>query len=156
MNVIEHIDNLTRHIDLVRYNCLLLGKRLIEKNEVQFGVQLIARGFKHDVSKFTGIEWDFLHNGPDVPDKELKYAIDVHQSGNDHHPEYWGGLEEMPRIAIAEMVCDWYARAQEFGTSLREWIDEKAVSKYNINRRGKQFKWIKEFVDILLQDSFKA
>lgn len=155
MNTIEHIENLCRHIDLVRENCLLLGKRLIEKGEEQLGVQLIARGYKHDNTKFFGIEFDYLHVGPDVPDKELKYAVDVHQSGNDHHPEYWGGFEEMPRIAVAEMTCDWLARAQEFGTALRDWIDEKAVQKYNINKRGKRYKWIKEFVDLLLQDSFK-
>ena len=28
----------------------------------------------------------------------------------------------MPEISVAEMVCDWYARAQEFGTGLRDWI----------------------------------
>lgn len=150
-----HIENLTRHIDLVRENCLLLGKRLIETGEDQLGVQLIARGYRHDNSKFFGIEFDYLHNGPDTPEKELRLAIDTHQSHNDHHPEFWDGLEEMPRVALAEMVCDWYARAQEFGTSLREWIDKTATQKYNIVKRGKQAKQIKEFVDLLLQDSFK-
>lgn len=155
MNTSEHIANLTRHIDLVREACKLLGSRLIEKGEEQFGIRLIARGYQHDVSKFFGIEWDFLHNGPDVPDKELKHAVETHQLSNDHHPEYWGSIEETPRIAIAEMVCDWYARSQEFGTSLREWIDNDAVKRYNLKKRGKHYQWIKEFVDELLQDSFK-
>ena len=154
MNTIEHLNNLTRHINLVRDACELLGRRLIEKGEENLGIQLIARGYKHDVSKFFGPEWDFLHNGTNVPDKELKYAINCHQSGNDHHPEFWGGIEEMPRVAIAEMVADWYARGQEFGTSLRDWIDETAVERYNINKRGKHYKWIKEFVDILLFNTF--
>lgn len=152
---LEHVLNLSRHIDLVRNNCLLLGQRLIEKNEDELGIQLIARGYRHDNSKFFGIEFDYLHNGVDTPDKELSLAIETHQSNNDHHPEFWNGVDQMPRIAIAEMVCDWYSRSQEFGTSLREWIDETAITKYNINKRSHQYKWIKEFVDLLLQDSFK-
>jgi len=153
---LEHIENLTRHLDLVREGCLLLGKRLIEKGEDQLGVQLIARGYRHDNSKFFGIEFDYLHNGPDTPDKELRLAIDTHQSHNDHHPEFWpNGIEDMSRIHVAEMLVDWYARAQEFGTSLREWIDKTAIDKYDIGKRSKHHKWIKEFVDLLLQDSFK-
>lgn len=155
MNTIEHLNNLTRHINLVRDACELLGHRLIEKGEESLGIRLIARGYQHDVSKFLGIEWNYLHNGPDVPEKELKQAVTAHQFSNDHHPEFWGGVEEMPRIAVAEMTCDWYARSQEFGSSLREWIDETAVVKYNINKRGKHYKWIKEFVDLILQDTFK-
>jgi hypothetical protein len=154
--VLKHINDLTRHIDLVRDNCLLLGVRLVEAGEIELGVQLIERGYKHDISKFSGIEFKYLHNGPDVPIKELELAIKEHQSQNDHHPEFWTeGVEDMSRAAIGEMVADWFARSQEFGTSLRNWIDEEAIVRYNINKRGKQYKWIKEFLDILLNDPFK-
>lgn len=73
---------------------------------------------------------------------------------NSHHPEFWGGFEHMPAIAIAEMTCDIFARSQEFGTGLRDWIKEKFVEKNNINTRGKKYKQMMDFVDILLEDSF--
>lgn len=74
----EHLDNLVRHIELVRSATLLLGKRLIAKGQTDFGRILIANGFMHDVSKFSGIEWDYLHAGKDVPKDKLEMAIENH------------------------------------------------------------------------------
>jgi Family of unknown function (DUF5662) len=151
----EHIDNLVRHIDLVRGACLLLGKRLMARGRQEFGRLLIARGFEHDVSKFYGIEWDFLHVGQDVPAEQLELAVKQHTRTNSHHPEYWGGFENMPELSIAEMVCDWYARGMEFGTSLRDWINNVAVEKYQIAREGERFRTLNTFVDLLLGDPFR-
>jgi hypothetical protein len=155
MNINDHLDNLIRHIDLVRENCILLGKRLIGQGRKDFGRLLIANGFVHDQSKFFGIEWQYLHVGPDVDKDHLQDAIKQHTACNTHHPEYWGGMENMPEIACAEFLCDCYARAQEFGTSLREWLVEEAVEKYHIDLEGDQWKWIQNFTNLLLQDSFK-
>ena len=54
----QHLDNLVRHIELVRDACLLLGKRLIARDRQELGRILIAHGFTHDTSKFQGIEWE--------------------------------------------------------------------------------------------------
>jgi hypothetical protein len=150
----EHLDNLVRHIELVRGACLLLGKRLMAHDRQEFGRILIARGFEHDVSKFSGIEWDYLHAGRDVPKEQLELAVRQHVRTNTHHPEYWGGVENMPEIAVAEMVCDWYARSQEFGTCLREWITTQAVEKFRIDLGGEQYGWVEKFVALLLEDQF--
>lgn len=152
LNVEDHIDNLVRHIELVQQGCLLLGKRLIDSGKSEFGRILIAHGFCHDNSKFYGVEWDYLHAGNDVPKDELNVAIKQHSLTNCHHPEHWGDINEMPSIYLAECVVDWYARAQEFGTGLREWIKEKAISKYNISELT--LKEINGYVDMLLQNSF--
>jgi hypothetical protein len=151
----EHLDNLVRHINLVRESCTLLGRRLIKQGRTDFGRLLIARGFRHDASKFSGIEWDYLHTGPDVPEEKLSAAIAQHVRTNDHHPEFWGGVENMPEIATVEMVCDWYARSQEFGTGLRDWIEQEAIDKYKIKKDSDQHKWIMATIDLLLQDPFK-
>jgi hypothetical protein len=151
----EHLENLIRHLELVRCACLLLGRRLMAQGRKDFGRLLIARGFAHDASKFHGIEWDYLHAGPDVPAEALRLAIAQHRRTNPHHPEFWGGLASMPEVFVAEMVCDWYARSQEFGTDLREWIEEEAVKNYQIDRESDQYQWIRQFVDLLLRDSFK-
>jgi len=150
----EHLDNLVRHIELVREACILLGKRLMAEGRKEFGRILISKGFVHDASKFSGIEWEYLHAGRDVPKEKLELAVQQHVRTNPHHPEYWGGFENMPEIYIAEMVCDWYARAMEFGTGLREWIRTTAIERYQIDTDGDRYKWLIKFVDTLLLDHF--
>jgi hypothetical protein len=119
------------------------------EGKIDFGRKLIARGYLHDNSKFSGIEWMYLHMGQDVPPNELTMAIQNHQSNNEHHPEFWSGIEHMPEIAIAEMVCDWYARSSEFGTDFRNWIMTSAVQRYKIDTEGKQYASIMKYVDML-------
>jgi hypothetical protein len=150
----EHLDDLVRHINMVRDNCLLLGERLMNEGRVKFGLALIARGFSHDVSKFAGIEWDYLHAGKDTPKEQLALAVKQHNHTNDHHPEFWGGIEEMPPLAVAEMVCDWLARSQERGTNVRDWIKSEGIERFKIDVNGEQYKLIQEYLNILLQDSF--
>ncbi len=154
MKLQEHLANLQRHIDIVREACILMGNRLIEQGRTQIGVGLISRGYKHDASKFNGIEFQFLHHGLDVAQEVLPLVIEHHRVTNDHHPEYWLGIDNMPEIAVYEMVCDWYGRSQEFGTGLKEWITTVAVSKYNIKRRSQVKKWIDNAVKLLLVNSF--
>lgn len=151
----EHLDNLIRHIELVRDAGVLLGKRLMRAGEKEFGRLLIARVFVHDATKFYGAEWKYLHAGKDVPQDKLELAITQHRETNEHHPEYWGGISRMPELAVAEMVCDWYARAQEFGTGLRDWIKEHAVERFKIVKDSPQHQWITKFVDLLLEDPFR-
>ena len=68
-----------------------------------------------------------------LKDKDaFKLAWQQHVTTNPHHPEFWGGVENMPDFAIAEMVCDWYARSQEFGASVREWYQDEAMGKFKI------------------------
>ncbi len=150
----QHLDNLVRHIELVREATLLLGKRLITQGRHELGRILIAQGFIHDASKFHGIEWDYLHAGRDVSKDALELAIKQHTRTNSHHPEYWGKISDMPESFVAEMVCDWYARAMEFGTDLRAWIKNTAISKYDIDINGLQYRWIVNFVDMLLENYF--
>ena len=42
--------------------------------------------------------------------KEMKPAIDHHQSVNFHHPEFFkNGIKDMTLIDLTEMLCDWKA-----------------------------------------------
>lgn len=153
----KQLEGILKHINHVREDCELLGLRLIEQGEAELGRMLIANGLIHDNSKLYGTEWQYLHT--EVKEKDEKafaIAFQQHISTNPHHPEYWpGGIEEMSRIFIAEMVCDWRTRAYEFGTDLREWCKDDACRKYKISHSGKVYKEIKEFMDMLLERKFK-
>lgn len=153
----EKIRHIARHIRNVEDNCLLLGERLIEKGEIDLGHKLIANGYVHDASKFHGIEWEQmvpgepLANGAKV---KLKLAVQHHNRTNPHHPEYWGNIRSMPRLFLAEMVADWKARSEEFGTSLRDWIDDQATKRFAFDTHEKVYKDIMEFVELLCAKPF--
>jgi hypothetical protein len=114
----------------------------------------VANSFLHDNSKFHGIEWIYLV--PNPQDKELlKVAVQNHSTMNPHHPEYWGGVAEMPDVYIAELCCDLHARSGEFGTSLKEYLQEVFMKKHNITTSMKVYRKIKYFMDLLLDEPFK-
>ncbi len=158
MNQIEleklRLRKLIKHITGVQENCNELAFKLSERGEHDFARQLIANGMVHDVSKFSGIEWEHLHEGAD---KALfKEALLQHVTTNSHHPEFYGegGIHDMPRIYTAEMVADWYQRSKEFGSDLQEWINEVAKERWNFDFRSEVGKEIKDFVTLLLDKRF--
>lgn len=153
MTDLEKLEKITRHINNVRENCELLGKKLIEKGETALGRQLIANGFTHYNSKFFGIEWEYLDGAGDKDKQEL--AIRQHNLVNLHHPNAWSSIKEMPRLYIAEFVADVCARASEFGTNVREWVDNSATKKYAFTKRDKVYREIVEFLNLLLEKPFK-
>ena len=148
------LHTILRHIQGVQANCNELAFRLAANGENDFARQLIANGLLHDNSKLSGIEWEFLHD--DVSDELFQEALEHHRTTNEHHPEFWGadGIHDMPRIYVAEMVCDWKQRSSEFGSDLMEWIDEKAKKKWNFDCRDKAGKEIRDFTKLLLDKRF--
>ena len=153
-------DNIIRHIKNVQDNCLLLGKRLIERGDINLGKMLIANGLQHDYSKFTGIEFEFmspkLFHEEDEAKLKLKLAIQQHRSVNPHHVEYWNNkIENMPDVFLAELCCDLKARSEEFGTSFIGYIEECVEGKWHITKENETYKKILEFVELLCEKPFQ-
>ena len=149
---------ITRHIRNVEDNCFLLGEKLIMSGDIDLGKRLIANGFVHDASKFYGIEFEYLSlNNPSEENKlKLKLAIHQHNMTNSHHPENWtGGIKDMPDVYLAEFCCDIKARSEEFGTSLREWIDNTATKKWNFKIEDETHTKIMKYVDLLCDTPFE-
>ena len=149
-DAIEKIELVFNHIKNVQRNCHKLGIKLMKNGEIELGRTLICNGQIHDNSKFKGIEFDHLFYG----DPLLPEVVKHHQSVNPHHPEYWGGIKNMPRVYVAEMVCDWYARSTEFGTGIRDWIETTAVNKFNFDKTDEVYQTIHEMLNLLLDQSF--
>lgn len=150
----KHLANLIRHKELIKDAAVLLGTRLVEEGRSELGRQVIARGFAHDNSKFFGIEWKFLHAGNDVARQDLDAAIAQHHATNPHHAEFFGGFGNMDEISVYEMACDFYARAQEFGTNLRDYIKTAANGRLKIDDSPLQKGWLDSAVNVLLEDAF--
>jgi hypothetical protein len=158
--VLVKIRSIARHIRNVEDNCLLLGEALILRGEIELGKQLIANGYVHDSSKFFGIEFEYMSPCGTVATEEgakmkLKLALQHHNQTNQHHPEYWGNIHSMPDVAVAEMVCDWKSRSEEFGTNLRQWIQEEASKRFGFTHSDDVYKKIMEYTDIICQKPFE-
>ena len=71
---------------------------------------------EHDESKFSEEEFEpyaqKFYGPQDINGKPLDFvpgydeAWTHHWTNNEHHPEHWLG-EDMPKIYILEMLCDW-------------------------------------------------
>ena len=159
-DVLIKINNITRHIKNVQDNCLLLGTKLIEQGEIELGKQLIANGFIHDSSKFSGIEFENLsvdgNNDKEETKLKLKMSIHQHRSTNRHHPESWSaGIKGMPDVYLCEMTCDWKSRSEEFGTSLRDWINEVGFKKWDFSKDDDVYQKITKYIDLLCPKPFE-
>ena len=152
----KRLKALLRHVDSVNNNCQLLAERLYAKGEEDLAHKLVLNGHIHDASKFSGIEWMYLNDDTLREKPELfQCALQQHQTTNLHHPEAWsGGIHVMDRLHLAEMVCDWHTRSQEFGSDLREWIKDKATKKFDMKVQSKVYKEIKGLVDLILDPAF--
>lgn len=156
MEETKKLTSILRHIENVRENCSLLGGKLIETGNTDFGRLLIANGLIHDNSKLSGIEWLYLNEETKIASPDLfNAALLQHNRTNPHHMEYWTPKDSIPDIYIAELTCDCLARSQEFGDDVREWFKDKFCEKYDISTSSNLYRTIKKFLDMLLTPKFK-
>lgn len=143
------------HCANVRQHAKKLCMRLVEDGEFNLALKIAQRIQSHDVSKFSGIEFEYLTNNG-ASKEQVEMAVKEHQSNNDHHPEFFtDGIKSMCMEQIGELVVDWASRSSEQGTDLRMWIKETATKKYNFTLHSNVYKKIKYFVDLLLDPPFK-
>jgi len=151
---IDRLQKLIRHIRGVQENALILGERLMEQGHFNLGKMIIANSFLHDNTKFLGSEWEYLSTEPS--DHDLKIAVSQHNRTNRHHPEFYdGGIHDMPREYLAELICDWKSRSGERGTSLIEWINTEAMKRYRFSKDDLVYRDLMEFVDLLIEPPLK-
>jgi hypothetical protein len=151
--VLKKLEATIRHCEHVKDATELMGKRMLERGyNADFCVALIVNGRIHDASKFRGIEFEYLSFSDNK--EGLKIAVEHHRTTNSHHVGFWGKIDLMPPIFLAELVCDLYARSQEFGTDLREYLKEDFFVKHDITNGSKVGKLIREYVEILLDKPF--
>jgi hypothetical protein len=149
---ISKIELVVDHIKLVQRYTYRLGCKLILQGELELGRNLIANGQIHDNSKLKGIEFEHLFGGDPLLEDVRRHHVSI----NPHHPEYWGSVEQMPEVYRAEMVCDWYARASEFGTGLREYIDDRAGKRFGFTKGDPVYMSLQRYVNMLLCPPFVA
>lgn len=117
--MIKTISKIHKHISYVRVALL------------HFSDNLRLRAFVHDSSKFEADElqgyakFEQMPEGLEYGSAEYKAAMskvmednncfELHSQRNDHHPEHWGNVQDMPLVPIIEMVCDWFGAHTAYG-----------------------------------------
>jgi hypothetical protein len=154
----DRLEILIRHIENVKENAILLVDKMRQHHyySEDFYRKFLKAAFKHDNSKFSGVEWEYLHGDIKISNPEnFQLAAEHHVYTNNHHPEYWGGIENMPLQHLAVLVCDWKSRSEEFGNDFIEWIDEKATLKYNFDSKSRVYKVIMNLAKLLVEKQFE-
>ena len=68
-------------------------------------------------------------------DQAIRDAVNHHITHNRHHPEWHFDHDDMNKIDLTEMVCDWYAMSQEFKSSIDEWVAYVVPRRYHFGKR---------------------
>lgn len=155
------------HIYLVRENLYLWSEKY-----PNLSVELYERGYLHDRSKFNEPErtpyiwrtWQSYCTLNNIPfqypkdmEKQVRDAIFHHITHNRHHPEWHPDPDEMTKIDLIEMVCDWTAMGQEFGDkSAMGWADRVLGRRFHFSARKCDLirDYIKE-MDIMVEQNEK-
>lgn len=150
----ENIHLILRHIRRVEENCIVLAEKLWD-TDPEFALQLIQRGRAHDISKFNPYEFNHLDN----KDHLFRSALTLHHSKNSHHPEFHSSIHDMDDIDLAEMVCDCMARAQEFGTDIKNWFFATmdptcAPTKFGYSWGDSTWNSLMKYVNLLVSEDF--
>ena len=113
------------------------------------------RGFTHDLSKYSHIEFSasakHFQGGKKSPisaeKKETGYSMawQHHQNHNPHHWEYWIDFDrngnpracKMPYKYVVEMVCDWIGAGKVYGGG--KWTQKEPLTHYKNHRKGRHF-----------------
>lgn len=122
-------------------SCEKLARYLENEGATEHARMLRERGKVHDDSKISCE--DELHAlSRIINDQSTMYdatkqlspiqkdAIKLHWKHNSHHPEFFNTHEDMKRIDIMEMCCDWYARSMQKGTDFMKYVKTAQETRF--------------------------
>lgn len=121
--------------------CNLLAAYLFENQMEDIALELMKRGFSHDMSKLSDEEFygmakfandmDALKDPKKQISSEKEIYINMHRDNNKHHPEFWDDITEMTTLDIMELCCDWCARSEQFKTDVIEFLQTRQKTQFN-------------------------
>lgn len=130
----EYMNYIDEHRTYVKMACMSYGNMLCKLLDIP-SFMLFNNIENHDKSKylkeeeFDGYRQWFYPCSYETKNKELfDEAWKHHYEHNRHHPEFWNG-EDMPPIAIAEMLLDWEAMSIKFNGNTYEYYKKERDNK---------------------------
>ena len=140
-NKLTQLDDIYNHKQLVIETGFKLVKYLMKNNQDELALKLSKRLFVHDLSKIKEDEFygmakfaddvDALKDPKKQVESDKQLAINLHWERNSHHPEYWIDLNQMEDLDIMELAADWYARSEQFGTNMLEFLEIRNKDRFH-------------------------
>lgn len=149
------------HKGYVTKSCKKLANYLMSKDIENHAMALMERAKVHDNSKIT-CEDELRALSGIIEDKsclrdassrlsQLKLdAIKLHHKHNAHHPEHFKNCEDMTKLDIMEMCCDWHARSTQYGTDLIEFVKIRQEDRFHFPQR--MYEEILYYCNILIRE----
>ena len=130
------------HKSFVIKSCEILAKYLEKKGATKHAEMLRERAIFHDNSKINNDDElnalsRIINDKSSLIDASVQLssikqdAIKLHWKHNAHHPEFHSSIEDMTRLDIMEMCCDWHARSSQYGTNFLEFVETRQKDRFH-------------------------
>jgi len=132
------------HKEYVLIVCNKFADYLEKEGQIEDAADLRQRALVHDDSKIlnknefnalTAIINDrsCLRDANSQLSQFKQDAIELHWENNEHHPEYYKNINDMPLRARREFVCDCCARSVQYGTDLMQFMQTRLEERFNFS-----------------------
>lgn len=129
------------HKKYVKVACKKLSDYLENIGAKEHAKKLMEKAVSHDISKISCDDElralsMIINDKTTLKDSKCSLSklkedsIHLHWKHNRHHPEFFETPEDMERIDMMEMVCDWYARSLQYGTNFLEFVKDKQETRF--------------------------
>lgn len=152
------LDDTILHKKLVMDACYKMSKYLFNVHRDDEGFALLKRAQVHDNQKFCTAEINSLQKLAGTNDNMTnqkytmtesdKECIALHWKNNRHHPEHFDNVDEMTELDIMEMVCDWFARSEQYGTDFMDFVITRQNNRFHFP--DGMFNRILKYCDVLM------
>lgn len=126
--VMKSCEKLAKYLD--NQGAVWHAQKLREKAKVHDDSKISCEDELHALSRIIN-DQTTMHDAKRQLSPIKKDAIKLHWKHNDHHPEHWGSPEDMPKLAILEMCCDWHARSTQKGTDFLGYVNESQKARFH-------------------------
>lgn len=118
--VVKSCDKLARYLE--KEGAIEHARMLREKGRVHDDSKISCEDELHALSRIIN-DQSTMYDATKQLSPIQKDAIKLHWKHNPHHPEFFKTPEDMERINIMEMCCDWYARSMQKGTDFMKYVE---------------------------------
>ena len=137
------------HKEYVSKTCNTFADYLQKIGKTEEAEDLRHRAVLHDNSKILN-EDEFKSLTSIINDKSCltdansklskfkQDAIKLHWKNNEHHPEHYENISEMPYIARVEFVCDCCARSIQYKTNLVKFMETRLRDRFEFSETIKE------------------
>lgn len=141
--IMFQIDDIMVHKAYFMLTAKLMVDHLYKEGKIDEAKELLRRACVHDNSKIRSDEFNcltqmscdkqsFTNSNSTLSDADRK-LVELHWQHNSHHPEHYENYDDMSEMDVIEMVCDWFSRSCQYGTSLIDFFETRHANRFHFS-----------------------